>query len=67
MRSRSRLESTISVAWGQDYIVPHVLIKRNQTIIRTVHVMVSLVQRVNESVGGTMALGWKGEDLSGSS
>lgn len=67
MRSRSRLESTISVAWGQDYTVPHVLIKRNQTIIRTVHVMVSLVQRVNESVGGTMALGWKGEDLSGSS
>lgn len=67
VRSRSRLESTISVAWGHDYSVPHVLIKRNQTIIRTVHVMVSLVQRVNESAGGTMALGWKGEDLSGSS
>lgn len=51
------------VAWGRDYTVPHVLIKRNQTIIRALHVMNSLVQRVNKSVGGTMALVWKGPNL----
>lgn len=60
------------VAWGHDCIVPHVLIKRNQAVIRALHVMDSLVQRVNKGVGGTMALRWKGpnlegEDLSGSS
>lgn len=53
------------VAWGLDYTVPHVVIKRNQSIIRAVHVMDSLVQRVNKSVGGTMAVGWKEPDLEG--
>lgn len=69
--TRSRLEFTISVPWGHDYTVPHVLIKRNQSIIRALHVMDSLVQRVSKSVGEQWHwLGkdqiWKGEDLSGS-
>lgn len=63
MRSRSRLESTISVAWGYDYTVPHLLIKRNHTVIRAIHVMDSLVQRVNGSVVGTGALVWIGPNL----